>query len=183
MTTVHVVDDLEEDRDLIASMLKTSWKAESPSRFADEDSFPTVRNWRFIWEPIRCGAIKKGDVVISDLYPEGYWEEVPKPTLYKRSPSLPKDPTNLYKAALDVIQRFMRPIPEMGAHLIVISYIPTWIGGSGPGELEIPVLADRIRAVLRAEPFDVYEKKEKIGDEDCFRAAIERANQLLEDKR
>jgi hypothetical protein len=179
MTTVHVVDDLEEDRLLILDMLKSSWESIPAPSFVEEEGPPQDREWRFLWEPIRCGAISKGDVVISDLYPEGYWEEVPKPTLYERSSSLPDDPTNLYKAALDVIQRFMRPIPDMGAHLIVITYIPNWIGGSAQGELAIPVLADKIRAVLRAERFEVYEKQKQIGDEACFRRAVSRANEIL----
>jgi hypothetical protein len=171
--TVHVVDDIEIDRNQIVDLLKATGKA---SRSGEPPAKANIISWRFIWELVNSDSLKQDDVVISDLYPEGYWTQVPPPMLYQPSPSLPDDPTNLYKATLDVIQRFMRLVPKRSAHLIVITYVPNWI----QGELDIPVLANKIREVLRAEEFEFYEKSGQFEDDECFRRAVDRAVELLE---
>jgi hypothetical protein len=173
--TVHVVDDIEKDRDqivkLVADTGKASCSGEAPAK-------ANIESWRFIWDLVTSDSLKKDDVVISDLYPEGYWKQVPPPMLYQPSKSLPNDPTNLYKATLDVIQRFMRLVPKRDARLIVITYVPNWI----QGELNIPVLANKIRDVLKAEEFEFYEKSGQFADDECFKLAASRAVELLEEE-
>jgi hypothetical protein len=171
--TIHVVDDIEIDRDQIADLLEGSGKASRSGAVGTEANIIT---WRFIWELVCSEKLKKGDIVISDLYPEGYWKQVPLPMLYPPSKSLPGDPTNLYKATLDVIQRFMRQVRKRDAHLIVITYVPNWI----QQELGIPILANKIRSVLDAEKFEFYEKANQFEDDACFRKAADRAIELLE---
>lgn len=171
MTTVHIVDDIEGDRHCVATLLEKSWGTSSGAPRPAQVN----KDWRFIWDLTESGELEPGDVVIADLYPAGYWREVPQPTLYAPEPSLPDDPTNLYKAALDVIQRFMRQVPERSAHLIVVTYVPNFI----EKDLHIPVLAEKIRGVLAAESFEFFEKNDQFQDEAAFAQVVDRTNAVL----
>jgi hypothetical protein len=168
MSSVHIVEDQIADRELLAQMLKESWKA------GKKRPEPTLKEWKYAWDLLKEDDLKAGDVVIADLYPTEYWMVAPPPKPI-RQPSLPRDPTNFNSASIDMIERFLRRVPEHGAHLIVITYIPNWI----ERDLDIPVVAEKMRAILAAEHFEVIEKEDKYKAEDCFKEVVSRVNELL----
>lgn len=154
---------------MIRRLIGESWDAgEGPAER------PGLRDWPFIWDLMEGEELKKDDVVIADLYSTEYWAEAPPPKPPRR-PSRPRDPTNIYNATVDVVSRFLRKVPESGGTLILMTYVPNFI----ERHLGVPVAADKLRELLRAQPFEFFEKEKQYGDEECVRRAVKAANKAL----
>lgn len=169
MSTLYVVDDSEEDRAIIVRLLEESWeKNEGPS------DRPDVEERDVIWDLIEGNDLKEGDVVIADLYPTEYWKEVPPPRPIRVRPR-PKDPTNFFNATVDIVERFLSKVPERGAELIVMTYIPHFM----EWEIGVPIAGEKLRELLESQKLILLEKKHQHQDEDCSRKAVEAANEVL----
>jgi hypothetical protein len=166
MREVHVVEDSERDRELIVELLKESWR--------DGVERPEPREWEYMWKLFDESALTAGDVVIADLYPTDYWQKAPTPKPV-RLRSQPKDPTNIFNATIDMIARFLSKVPDEGAHLIVLTFVPNYI----ERDLSVPAAANKIRNILEAQSFEVLEKTKKHMDEECYRKAVAWANEVL----
>jgi len=127
-----------------------------------------------MWELTESDGLNAGDVVIADLFPSEYWQKAPPPRP-EHEDSLPKDPTNMFNASVDMVIRFLRQTCERGAKLLVITYVPHYM----ERELEVPVAGEKLREVLNAEDFPVFEKEEHL-DMKCFQRAVNWANEVLQ---
>jgi hypothetical protein len=168
VTTVHIVDDGGSDREMLIKFLKESW--DDPATSFER---PSLKEWQFMWDLIEKNEPAPGDIVVADLYPAEYWEKAPPPRPTRERP-LPEDPTNIYNATIDMIERFMRPATERSGHLVVLTYVPNFI----ESVLFVPVAATRLRNVLEGEHFTVFEKKDYM-DPECFRRAVTWVNERL----
>lgn len=169
MRTLHIVDDSEKDRKIIVRLLEESWESnEGPP------DLPEVKESDFIWELLEGSDLKTGDVVIADLYPTEYWEKAPPPKPIRVRPR-PKDPTNFFNATVDMVERFLSKVPERGAELIVMTYIPHFM----ERDIEVPIAGEKLRDLLESHRLILLEKEHQYEDEDCSRKAIEAANEVL----
>jgi len=169
VTALYVVDDSEDDRNMIVRLLEASWASnEAPP------VLPEVKQRDFIWDLLDGNELQKRDIVIADLYPTEYWELAPPPKP-SREPSRPKDPTNFFNAAVDMVNRFYSKVPEHGAELIVMTFIPHYM----ERKIEVPIAGEKLRAFLKSQHLTLLEKERQHEDEDCARKAVEVANEVL----
>jgi len=175
MRSVHIVDDIPCTRRVIREGIESSLRASAVEPDSGEAIVTIDSEWKYIWDLLASGAIEKKDVVVSDLFPKTYWKDVPGEPLYDPVSPLPDDPTNIYLAALDAIQRFARKVPERGASLVMVTYVPNFLE-KAMGTKEA---ADSIRDVLDKEEFAWFEKPDRKNSRENFAAAIAKACELV----
>jgi hypothetical protein len=186
MATVHIVDDTASFRRAFHSALKNSWSAQCTEK-------PQVSEWELVWEltkALEAKAVepKPADIVVTDLYPAGYWPKVKRlgPTsVPEPSKEYPGDPTSMYRAALDVRRRFLPVLANHGLHVIVLTYVPKFIEDTPPSEsplsqAELKDVAERIRNFLCDEDRQLIEKiNRKVNDPENLTPAVTAVNKLL----
>lgn len=177
VTTIHIVDDDPDIRDAMRASLEESWKSNQEPRTGNA-TVQIRSDWKFAWLLARSPDLHRGDIAVCDLYPSGYWDDVPKPTVHAKVGSNPDDPRNLYKATLDLIERFLRRIVDNRAHLVVLTYVPRFIEKEIKYEGE-PPLAQHIRDLLAEEKFDWYEKLDRSAQPYNFTEVTARVNEIL----
>jgi hypothetical protein len=189
MSTVHIVDDTESFRHALRSALETSWQAAGQP----QEQWPRIAEWDLVWDLTRAledGAVRSdaGDIVVTDLYPGGYWKKVKllrhKTTLSRR-PTLPGDPTNMYRAVLDIRRRFLPALEAHGLKVIVLTFVPRHIESIRPDQSpltheELVKVANKVRAAIRSDNWTVIEKhSRKVDDPRNVTEAVAAVNALL----
>lgn len=153
---------------IIAELAISSWeKRKEP---VEEGK---LKRWLFMWQLTESDELDAGDVVIADLFPTEFWEKVPPPKPEKKN-SLPKDPTNMFNACVYMIKRYLRPANEQDIKLVVITYVPHYM----ERDLKVKAAGEKLREVLNAEDFLVFEKEEH-RDMECFQRAVDWATEAL----
>lgn len=169
---IYVVDDNERLRKDLHERLDTAFagfkhqpKIRSRTQwvwdlFGDTDSVPAVP----------ADYIAPHDIVITDLYPSGYWAKVPGPKPY--SPANPgvDDAANIVNASYDMVHRFLRPL-QARASVLLITFVPRWLeleAEEDPvGQAHLDARARRLRADINAQGFSgVFYKLDQSGSPD-----------------
>ncbi|HEY7950410.1 MAG TPA: hypothetical protein VID51_06190 [Solirubrobacterales bacterium] len=178
MQSIHIVDDIPCARRVVLEGIKEVLGEPAIDPGSGEAIATVDSGWRFIWNLLDSGRIKAGDVVVSDLFPVSYWENVPGKPLYDPVSPLPEDPTNIYLAALDSIQRFVPRVPERRAHLVLVTYVPNSLEKDGAQKA-----ADHIREVLNQkqseERLTWFEKPNRENNGENFATAIDKVCELV----
>lgn len=194
MSTVHLVDDTESFRDALSEALKSAWRdAKRP-----ESQWPDIREWDLVWnltEALDNEEVvpEQGDIVVTDLYPAGYWKKVKRlghRTTESRSDTLPGDPTNMYRAVTDIRRRFLPCLTQHGLKVIVLTYVPRHIEKIRPDQSplshkELVDVADKVRTMLRHEKnWRLIEKQNRrVTDRENVEEAVDVVNELLGEPR
>jgi len=169
--TIHIVEDNRPLRDAIRDMLKARLERLDLPVLVDD-------RCEYVWKLYDSPTVRAGDIAICDLYPSGYWDKVPKPTLYPRSEPLGDDVENMMKASLDVARRFFRRLQhQKGVDVFVITFIPNFFEAKGYTKQ-----AETVRQALTEQNLaGVLEKRDqttaKYNYEEVVDAAIERARE------
>jgi hypothetical protein len=193
MATLHIIDDTSSFRRALRRALEASWlQARRP-----ESDWPTIREWGLIWEltaALDAETVQptQGDIAITDLYPSGYWPKV-KQLRHKRTLSptkpLPGDPTNMYRAVLDVRRRFLPVLSDHHLAVVILTYVPHHIERIKPErspltKRELKEVADRVRAALDDNGWTVVEKNSReVDDPSNVTDVVAVVNDLLEGRR
>jgi len=170
MRSIHIIDDIPCARELLHKEIESSLGMPSSERDLQFDS-----HWEYLWDLLEADVVEKADIVISDLFPASYWKKVPGKPLYKPSTPLPDDPTNIYLGSLDAIQRFMRQVPKLGAHLLVVTFVPNFLETNMGNE----VAANSVREVLDGEDLLWFEKPNREIKRENFEGPISKACELV----
>lgn len=178
MQSIHIVDDIPCARRVILEGIEGALGKPAVDPGSGEAIATLDSGWRFIWNLLDSGEVKEGDVVVSDLFPVTYWKDVPGEPLYDPVSPLPDDPTNIYLAALDSIQRFMRQVSERGAHLLLVTYVPNFLVKESAEKA-----ADHVREVLNQEQSEErltwFEKPTRENNPEDFAATVDKVCELV----
>jgi hypothetical protein len=179
--TVHLVDDTMRVRASVETMLRDTWeKLHVPS-----EQCPSIRHWKFIWELAeaverKSNFTKAGDIVVADLFPAEYWEKVPGPTRFDEEPPLPGDPTNIYRAALDIRSRFLPVLTKAGLHVMIVTVVPRWIEEMAMGGADYSKPAEHVRRLMREDGLELVEKEDRdLNIMQNYAPAVVKVNALL----
>lgn len=131
--TIHIVDDNQTLQDALHDVIY--------DRFKTFENPPRVRGERYVWDLLDSGEVQPGDIAVCDLYPAGYWADVPGTPLYSRVDVLGDDIQDMVRASFDLAQRFLRPLQhDMKADVIVFTFVPEFMRRKGREVEAIAVL-------------------------------------------
>jgi hypothetical protein len=187
--TLHIVDDTDSFRTALRNAWERSW--DQSGRSSSER--PTFREWDFIWDLtkwLEAGTVEpqRGDIVVTDLYPSGFWARVKhlaEPPTQKQIKTLPGDPTNMYRAALDIRKRFLPVLTEHKLQVVILTFLPRFIEGIKPAETplsheQLVDIANKVRAAIKVEDWVVIEKyNREVRDPRNVEEAVTTVNDLL----
>lgn len=178
MTSIQIIDDVPTFREELELHLERSFEAQG----TPAHERPRIRaDWRFVWSLINAlekgqASLTKGDIVITDLYSAGFWDEVPKPTLHSSVSQLPDDPQNLYRAAIEVTTRYFPRLHDRGAYVIVLTYVPTFL----ERECGYQAVADDVRRMLKQEGRILVEKIDRdVANPENYVEVVREVHRLL----
>lgn len=161
---IHVVEDNPPVQDAMRSTLKRKLKE---SRLE-----AGVQKWEYVWDLYVSPELNPGDIAICDLYPSGYWDKVPKPTLYPRSEPKGDDVENMMKACLDIARRYFWHLQhQKSVDVFVITFIPKFFISRG-----FVQEAETVRRALAEQDLaGVFEKEDQTANRYNYLAVIETA--------
>jgi hypothetical protein len=175
--TLHVVDDTPSFRRAVKRALTASWDDTNRS----DNNRPAFRDWDFVWELTKAleskdAEVVAGDIVVTDLYPSGFWAKVKDlpgtPSVTPITEPLPGDPTNMYRAGLDVRKRFLPTLTAHGLAVVVLTFLPRYIERINPDRTpltseQLRELADKLRKALTEETWTLVEKHNRTVSDAC----------------
>lgn len=164
---IYVVDDNPVLQDAIVDRLRNH---------LGEESAANVEFWRttFVWEVTDAAP---GDIALCDLLPAGYWRKAPFPRLYSQADPMTDDVENVFRASLDLLQRYMRPLQNAGVQVIVTTRVPAALRERDREDRAV-FLIDALRAQGLA---GVFEKRDRSPNLHNFDPACEQAVALLKE--
>ncbi|MDA0169576.1 hypothetical protein OJ998_10830 [Solirubrobacter taibaiensis] len=126
--TVRVVDDNVALRHAIVAAIVGAIErlTETPNEWN-----PRVPAYKYIWDLTTDPAVRSGDIAVCDLYPSGYWHDVPDDPppgpIFPQTPIDIDEGQNVVKASFDIAERFLFPLQARGVHVIVFTYVPRFL--------------------------------------------------------
>lgn len=168
LRTIHIVDDHPTLRKKIIGEIR--------HRLEFDERQVAVKGRQYVWQVIESDDVQSDDIVISDLYPAGYWRKAPEGRLYHPANPGSDDIENIVLGSLDVIQRFLRPLKaQYKTHVFVMTYVPQFFEESGD-----IANATFIRDTLDKEKFDgILYKVDQTNGPTNYAAAVEQALALI----
>ena len=185
MTTIFVVDDNPFMTERIGAILEAKLKGrkEAPAVVTEDE---------YIWEVATDERFNYGDIVLSDLYPAGYWmmdrpkrAVVPVPRKVWPWRSVDQNhPTRIATAVEDVIRNYMAPLATHKYKPVIIIYTHVLMTLYNAGMTDE---ANRIKDLLRKsvvrKESNILEKVDRVpanGDLDVVAEYVLRQLDELE---
>jgi len=185
MTTIFVVDDNPFMTERIGALLEAKLKGrrEAPTVVTEDE---------YIWEVATDERFGYGDIVLSDLYPAGYWMmDRPKRAVVSAPRQLwpwrPVDqnhPTRIATAVEDIIRNYMTPL-AMHKHkpaVIIYTHVLMTLYDAGMID-EANRIKDLLRKCVVRKESDILEKVDRVpanGDLDAVADYVLRELDALE---
>lgn len=170
LRTIHVVDDQPTQRRALGQALHDELTALGRP-------MPITSDTKFVWDLREFRGAQRGDIAVCDLYPSGYWTNVPKPTLYEQIDVVGDDIENMLNACRDVSARFLGPLQRAdGLEVIVFTHVPVFLRAKG-----YPDEVNEVYEALDAEGLKerVVEKPDHSPDSRNFGEVIPRVLSLV----
>jgi hypothetical protein len=175
MRKIFIVDDNPFMTERIGGILEVKLKQRGNSSMV-------ITEDEYIWEVEADDRLSRGDIVLADLYPAGYWvmdrpkkSVVPPPRrTWPWTPVAQNHPTRIATAVQDVIQNYMAPLVHHKNSPVVIVYthVLTTLFNAGMADQASQIKDLLIKCVV-TRPENILEKVDRVPDDDDLETVVD----------